>query len=96
MGNAAGWRRTEGPKAGEWFLDAYYYSFDPTGHDLVDELLSALAWAGKRYHYTGDWNNPAGDDEPSSIEEIQAAAHRIAARLRELEATGEAKWRRNK
>lgn len=37
-------------------MNAYYYSFTPTGLELVDRILSAVACAGKGYHHTEDWN----------------------------------------
>ena len=37
-------------------LDAYYYGFDPTGNELIDRILSAVACAGKAYHHTEDWH----------------------------------------
>lgn len=93
MGYASGWRRTEGPQAGEWFLNAYYYSFDATGVDAIDELLSAVAYAGKRYHGTDMWTEPTEDEDgkpgPSSVDEIQMAAQRAAAQLAEARAENE-------
>lgn len=56
-------------------FDAYYYSFDPTGVDTIDGILSAVAWAGKCYHHTEEW----GDDDPSEVQRIQAAANEAAA-----------------
>lgn len=37
-------------------MDAYYYGFSPTGLDVIDRILSAVACAGKGYHHTEDWN----------------------------------------
>jgi len=65
-------------------FDAYYYSFDPTGVDAVDEILSAIAWAGKMYHHTESWSDEDtrwGDPDysgPSEVDRIQAAANRAA------------------
>lgn len=36
-------------------MNAYYYSFEPTGVKEIDVLLSAIACAGKAYHNTADW-----------------------------------------
>jgi len=36
-------------------MDAYYYSFTPTGVEAIDRILSAVACAGKAYHHTEDW-----------------------------------------
>lgn len=41
-------------------MDAYYYSFEETGQDAVDLVLSAVACAGKAYHHTEDWNESCG------------------------------------
>lgn len=44
-------------------LDAYYYGFDPTGNLAVDNILSAVACAGKAYHLTEDWSgSPLGGE----------------------------------
>ena len=37
-------------------MDAYYYGFSPTGLDVIDRILSAVACAGEGYHHTEDWN----------------------------------------
>ena len=37
------------------YMRAYYYEFEPTGHDGVDSILEAIALAGKGYHHTGEW-----------------------------------------
>lgn len=73
-------------------LDAYYYGFVPTGVELVDRVLSAVACAGKAFHNTEDWN-----DQVSGVYEtflrgetpiawIEAAAADAAAALRERDA----------
>lgn len=36
-------------------MDAYYYSFRPTGCEAIDNILSAIACAGKAFHHTSDW-----------------------------------------
>lgn len=36
-------------------MDAYYYGFAPTGVELIDRILSAVACAGKAFHHTEDW-----------------------------------------
>lgn len=38
-------------------LNAYYYSFVPTGNEAIDRILSAVACAGKAYHHTGEWTD---------------------------------------
>jgi hypothetical protein len=68
-------------------FDAYYYSFEPTGCQEVDAILSAVAWAGKMYHCTEDWdedNGPPG--EPTEAARIQAAANESAAEVARLRA----------
>lgn len=52
-------------------MSAYYYSFEPTNCRPVDEILSAVAIAGKRFHNTEEWDNEA-------IDGIQNAAKRAA------------------
>jgi chromosome segregation ATPase len=37
-------------------MDAYYYGFASTGAELIDRILSAVACAGKAYHYTESWD----------------------------------------
>lgn len=62
-------------------MDAYYYGFTPTGMRCIDEILSAIACAGKAYHHTDRWND-SDDGEPSYAELIQEAANRAAEALR--------------
>ena len=38
-------------------MDAYYFGFVFTGVDAIDDILSAVACAGKAYHHTGDWSD---------------------------------------
>ena len=70
---------------GTWFMDAYYYSFEPTGNDAIDALLSEVARAGKAYHHTDNWceeYDPAfwgeGFDKRSHAQRIQDAANAAA------------------
>ncbi|WAG76990.1 hypothetical protein LMK08_16575 [Metapseudomonas furukawaii] len=58
-------------------LDAYYYSFDPTGCDLVDAVLEQVARAGKAFHCTSDWNEDDFDGQ-SPVAKTQAAANASA------------------
>lgn len=46
-------------------MNAYYFSFDHTGHDPIDLILSAVACAGKAYHHTEDWNE---EGDPSQYQ----------------------------
>ncbi len=38
-------------------MNAYYYSFEPTGCREIDIILSAVASAGKGFHNTADWQD---------------------------------------
>lgn len=44
-------------------MDAYYYSFVPTGVEAIDLILSAVASAGKACHYTENWTEEIGSPE---------------------------------
>jgi hypothetical protein len=68
-------------------MNAYYYGFTATGVRIVDEILSAVACAGKGYHNTDQWADDDGDD-PSYAQLIQEAADRAAKVVRDLEANG--------
>lgn len=61
-------------------MNAYYYSFEKTGVREIDEILSAVAMAGKGYHNTDDWQDD-GDRGYSYIELIQEVANRAAAKF---------------
>lgn len=69
--------------AGDIRMDAYYYSFEKTGIGVVDEILSAVATAGKHLHSTEDW---AEEDLPldglTEEQRIQQAANRAAEAIR--------------
>ncbi len=72
-------------------MDAYYYGFDSVGHDAIDKVLSAVACAGKAYHYTAGWDDdetPPPDDHTGNtpVAWIQNAAKEAAARIAALEA----------
>ena len=62
---------------------AYYYSFEPTGDEAIDRILSAVACAGKAYHLTQDWHEEygpyPGHTGATPIEWIQNAANDAAA-----------------
>lgn len=67
-------------------LSAYYYSFEPTGVPEIDNILSAVACAGKAFHNTSDWNDGTDVYEDSHrgetpIDWIQNAANDAAERL---------------
>lgn len=69
-------------------MDAYFYGFDKTGVPGVDRVLSAIACAGKAYHYTGDWWDECapypGHVGKNPIEWIQNAANDAAKAFKEL------------
>lgn len=63
-------------------LNSYYFSFEKTGNEKVDNLLYAICRAGKAFHSTSQWNDEVGEmyenvkgDTP--IEWIQNAANDI-------------------
>ena len=65
-------------------MDAYYYSFDPTGDADIDRILSAVACAGKAFHHTIDWQDECGPylghAGNSPVDWIQDAANKAAGR----------------
>ena len=61
-------------------LDAYYYGFDATTSVVIDDILSAVAIAGKMYHATECWNEEQPDGM-SPVDVIQETANRAAAHL---------------
>ena len=68
-------------------MNAYYFSFDRTGDEDIDRILSAVACAGKAFHHTDSWNEEAYDGsapEPhrgrTPVEWIQNAANDAARR----------------
>lgn len=68
-------------------MNAYYFDFQPTGVRAIDEILSAVAVAGKRFHYTEAWADR--DDGPSHADLIQEAANKAAAAKTEDQMAGE-------
>lgn len=52
-------------------MNAYYYSFEPTGVIEIDRVLSAVADAGKGCHHTADWSEYGYD---TAIQELANAA----------------------
>lgn len=65
-------------------LNAYYYGFEPTGDEMIDRILSAVACAGKAYHNTESWDEDTPPYEDffkgsNPIEWIQNAANEAAA-----------------
>jgi len=73
-------------------MEAYYYSFKPTGIESIDLILSAVACAGKSYHHTEYWmdKTPLYQDKlhgESPVEWIQNAANDAAALIAKLKET---------
>jgi len=63
-------------------MNAYYFGFDLTGIREIDEILSAVAMAGKGFHHTDSWgDNLEHLDGKSYTDIIQEAANRAAANL---------------
>ena len=52
-------------------MDAYYYGFEETGDRAIDELLSAIAHAGKAYHNTEGWNDELYSDYSEHYPHLQ-------------------------
>lgn len=74
-------------------MDAYYYCFKPTGVDVIDKILSAVAWAGKTFHHTQEWRHHLGygfDDHEGDnpVEWIQNAANAAAQQIRDAPGSG--------
>lgn len=68
-------------------MNAYYYSFDPTGVPEIDKILSAVACAGKAFHHTESWGDEcewAPHTGNSPVEWIQNAANEAAEKCRSL------------
>lgn len=59
-------------------FEAYYYNFESTGCDCVDEILELVAEAGRAYHHTKDWGVLEDDTDTTFIEKIQIAADKAA------------------
>lgn len=81
--------RQAAPRTHDLRMHAYYFGFTPTGVELVDRVLSAVAHAGKGYHHTEDWLSNDIDDWDcfrggSYAGWIQCAASDAAASQREL------------
>ena len=74
-------------------MDAYYYGFTRTGVGLVDDILSAVAKAGKSYHGTDMWNeelSEGGTCESRIQDAADAAAEQIRAALSDTDADTDA------
>lgn len=67
-------------------MDAYYYGFYKTGVREIDEILSAVAMAGKGYHHTESWTDDLYGEDYSYVDMIQELANRAAKKLKPVEA----------
>ena len=61
-------------------VHAYFYSFELTGVEAIDEILRRVARAGKAFHHTENWNDDEWGPEEgiSHAEWIQMAADEAA------------------
>lgn len=59
-------------------VNAYYYSFELTGVEPIDNILRVVARAGKAYYNTEYWGDPWDKNEEPFAERIQAAADAAA------------------
>jgi len=64
-------------------MNAYYYGFDETGCDPIDNLLESVAIAGKGSHHTDCWSDSYNDEE-SAIDVIQRVAQEGADSIKRL------------
>lgn len=68
------------------FIDAYYYGFEKTGVAEIDNILYAVARAGKSFHHTEDWQDeataPEGLRGNTPEEWIQNAANDAAQAIK--------------
>lgn len=61
------------------WASAYYYSFQLTGVEKVDNLLRAIARAGKSFHHTDQWADPQEWlGHKSYVDLIQESANELA------------------
>ena len=75
-------------------MEAYYFSFAPTGVEAIDRILSAVAEAGKGYHHTESWGDDGVEDMGefrggSYVEWIPQNAANDAAKLFQSPSAGE-------
>lgn len=67
-------------------INAYYFSFEPTGIVEIDRILSAVACAGKAFHNTEWWDDEPALGDPDGrtyVGLIQQAANEAAAAIKE-------------
>lgn len=76
-------------------LDSYYFGFGSTGVPEIDDVLAAVARAGRAYHSTEFWSDTDyGQSETSKIQDAAFASAEILkakdAELTSLKAENEA------
>ena len=69
-------------KTNDLRMNAYYYGFNKTGVKEIDEILSCIAWAGKAFHHTAEWQdevdiNPENCIGKSPVDWIQIETNEI-------------------
>lgn len=67
-------------------LNSYYFSFEKTGNEEVDNLLYAIARAGKAFHNTSQWYDEVGEmyqgvEGITPVEWIQNSANKLADKI---------------
>lgn len=76
-------------RRGDDRMSAYFFGFDSTTSDAINDVLAAVAFAGKAFHSTEQW----GDDDYmpfTMVDLIQATANEAADRIEELTAERDA------
>ncbi len=69
------------------YIDSYYFGFQATGVAPVDDILMAVARAGKSFHSTDMWEEKIDYmDNKSATDWIQEAAANCAEHIATLEA----------
>ncbi|MDX1410494.1 MAG: hypothetical protein R3330_20230 [Saprospiraceae bacterium] len=66
-------------------LESYWFSFRKTTVNFIDEILKAVAFAGRYSHSTEGWNEPIGEGEASPVDMIQNATKVAAVMVHRLE-----------
>lgn len=76
-------------RRGDDRMSAYFFGFDSTASDAVNDVLAAVAFAGKAFHSTEQWG--ADDYMPfTMVDLIQATANDAADHIAKVEAERDA------
>lgn len=67
-------------------LNSYFFKFEPTNNEAINDILSAVARAGKAYHHTSQWADE-NDLGVSERDRIQLAAIVAAKTIEDLKGT---------